>query len=512
MPPNAISVLTADAVQLQNLLQSGQVDSMALIEAYLDQINKHDDYLHAMIQLAPLPLLQRRAMKLDKERKEGRVRGPLHGIPIMIKDNIATHPDLGLQTTAGSLALLSSRRGNARVVDLLIEAGAIILGKSNLTELSNFKGESLTSGWSAVGGQVQSAYVRKGLDPHDSHVGHSTPSGSSSGSAVGVSAGYSPLAIGTETDGSLTSPSGRAALYTIKPTIGIVPQAGIVPVSHRLDSAGPMTKTVHDLAVLLDVISERGNSSSNDESFTSNLQDSWGNISVATLDPEIWSHPNIKPVQEATEQINREIRGAYQKIKSLAKNYVENVPLITKEKIALHGNDSLGLVMLADFKRDMNTYLRDLDVSDVRSIKELIEFNNQHKEKELPLGNDNQRRLIAADEQKLRDGEYGAHVWHMCQLSRESVRTILEANNVDVIIGPTDSKLSGIAACAGYPIAQAPLSYLDYNGRPFGVSILAKGGDDALLVRVLSAWEATFPARKPPPSLEKSSVVIQIPK
>ena len=154
--------------------------------------------------------------------------------------------------------------------------------------------------------------------------------------------------------------------------------------------------------------------------------------------------------------------------------------MITKEKIALHGNDSLGLVMrkrrspsrenysindtVADFKRDMNTYLRDLDVSDVRSIKELIEFNNQHKEKELPLGmsqhalcaqpadgsgNDNQRRLIAADEQQLRDGEYGAHVWHMCQLSRESVRTILEANNVDVIIGPTDSKLSGIAACAG---------------------------------------------------------------
>ena len=107
----------------------------------------------------------------------------------------------------------------------------------------------------------------------------------------------------------MTSPSGRAALYTIKPTIGIVPQAGIVPVSHRFDSAGPMTKTVHDLAVLLDVISERGNSSSNDESFTSNLQDSWGDISVATLDPEIWSHPNIKPVQEVTEQIVRILNG-----------------------------------------------------------------------------------------------------------------------------------------------------------------------------------------------------------
>ena len=176
----------------------------------------------------------------------------------------------------------------------------------------------LPSGWSAVGGQTQSAYVRGGLQPNDTKDGHSvskyvscwvssadityqSPSGSSSGSAVAVSAGYAPISIGTETDGSLTCPAGRAALYTIKPTIGLVPQAGIVPVSRIFDSAGPLTKTVYDLAVLLDAISERDGG----ESFTSSLTNSWSEISVATLDPEVWKFPDnfIKPVPEATEQI-----------------------------------------------------------------------------------------------------------------------------------------------------------------------------------------------------------------
>lgn len=178
----------------------------------------------------------------------------------------------------------------------------------------------MPNGWSAVGGQTQSAYVRGGIDPNDSHDGHSVslysfwnkkllkrsqlpknPSGSSTGSAVGVSAGYAPFSIGTETDGSLTIPSGRAALYTIKPTIGLVSSSGILPISTKFDSAGPMTKSSYDLAALLDVITARDPS----ESYTKNLTKSWSDISVAVLDPEIWKFPEsyVKPADDAEAQI-----------------------------------------------------------------------------------------------------------------------------------------------------------------------------------------------------------------
>lgn len=182
-------VLTSDIQSIQTLLGSGTMCSTQLVEAYLAQIHQHDEYLHAMICTAPKASLHEIAIGLDMERQEGILRGPLHGIPIVVKvrlvaldrimltvkDNIATHPDLGMKTSAGSLALLESRvPKNARIVDRLIEAGAIIIGKSNLSELSNYKGKDMQSGWSAVGGQGQSAYVRGGLDPEDeSSNGHS---------------------------------------------------------------------------------------------------------------------------------------------------------------------------------------------------------------------------------------------------------------------------------------------------------------------------------------------------
>ncbi|KAF2242488.1 amidase signature enzyme [Trematosphaeria pertusa] len=411
-----------------------------------------------------------------------------------------------MRTTAGSLALFDSRpTRNAKIVDMLIQAGAMVLGQANLSEPSNYRGIMMLIGWSAVGGQAQSAYVRGCLDPRDK-VGHSSPSGSSTGSAVAVSAGYAPISIGTETDGSLTCPTGRAALYILKPTIGLVPQAGIVPVSKNFDSAGPLTKTVYDLAVLLDAISENKGG----ESFTSYLTASWDGISVATVDPEVWKFPDcfIKPVPEATEHIisslsNREICDAYRKIKTLAKHVADDVPLITKDKITLGGEDSEMVITRADLKAELNHYLRELEESTFRSLPQLIEFNFKHAERELPPDHDNQDFLLATEDQHISEEQYCAHFDNMPYRSRDKgVDFILEKHNVDVIIGPSDDFLSSIAACAGYPIAQAPLSYLEYNERPFGVSILAKAGQDALLVKVLSAWEATFPRRRSPPLLE----------
>ncbi|KAI9768832.1 MAG: hypothetical protein M1840_004646 [Geoglossum simile] len=496
MKPNDLfDVLTADVKVLQKLLQTRTLNSVDLVEAYMAQIRRHDGYLRAMLSTAPMEGLVEAAKVLDQERVSGRLRGPLHGIPILLKDNIATHPGLGMKTSAGSFALLDSRPSkNARIVDMLIAAGVIILGKANLSELSNFKGSLIPSGWSAVGGQTQSAYVRGGLDPKDSKDGHSSPSGSSAGSAVAVSAGYAPVSIGTETDGSLVCPAGRAALYTMKPTIGLVPQAGIVPVSHSFESAGPMTKTPYDLALLLDVITEGRPDTLLGGSYTAGLTGSWSDISVATLDPEEWKFPPfvLKPVEEATAQINSDIRSAYAKIKNLAKSLVENVPLVPFEEFDFQGNNSELTVTMADFTGDLNGYLSDLEESPVRTLESLIQFNTDHAEMELPPGHANQETLESAHRLNISASDYQANFKHLQQVGRDrGIDHILKTYGVDVIMGPADR----------YPIATLPLSYLDYNGRPFGLVVIASAHQEALLLKVQSAWEATFGPRLPPPAL-----------
>ncbi|KAH6847068.1 amidase signature domain-containing protein [Chaetomium sp. MPI-CAGE-AT-0009] len=498
----ALDLLTIDAKGLQSLLADREFTSLDLVRRCLAQIDRHDGNLHAMLKTTPIQILEETARSLDRERAVGILRGPLHGIPILVKDNIDT-PTLGLATTAGSFALLSSKAGrNAKIVDRLISTGLIILGKANLSEFSNSRGSGMPSGWSAVGGQVQSAYIVGGLDPTDSTDGHSSPSGSSSGSAVGVSAGYAPLAIGTETDASLVCPAGRAALYTIKPTIGLVPQEGIVPISHHFDAAGPMTKSVHDLAALLDVLAARPRS----ESFMVSLDGSWEDVSVAVLHPGKWRLPEgwVKPVEGAEAQINRDIRRAYDVIKSKAKMFVNNVDLVSIDELALDGESSEGIVMKVDVKRNLNTYLADLEESEVRSLLDVINYNLKHADKELPPHHPRQDRFIDSQNNTIPPEVYERHLQHLRHVARDrGVERVLKTYSVDVILGPTDSGLTSIAAAGGYPLCAMPLSYLDYNGRPFGVSAIAGRGRDDVLVKVMSAWEATFPGRKPPPALVK---------
>ncbi|KID60685.1 Amidase signature domain protein, partial [Metarhizium hybridum] len=358
----------------------------------------------------------------------------------------------------------------------------------------------MPSGWSAVGGQTQSAYVRGGLDPDDSKDGHSNPSGSSTGSAVAVSAGYAPVSIGAETDGSLILPAGRASLYTIKPGIGFVPQDGIVPISSHFDSAGPMAKTVYDLVVVLDAI--RSNQGS--KSLVHNITGSWEDISVGTLDPEVWKYPDtiVKPVTEATEQILRDINGAYDIIKGKAKRFAANVPLATPDSFELDGENSETVIIQTDLKTQLNSFLQDLNESKVRSLEDIISFNKQHADQELPTHHPRQDLFIEAQERHVSVQDYNRHLKHLENAARgDGVDHILQKYQVDVIIGPADSFLTSMATGSGYPIAGMPLSYLDFNGRAFGLAAIAGQNQEALLVKVLSAWEATFPPRKPPPML-----------
>ncbi|KAL3479412.1 amidase signature domain-containing protein [Aspergillus californicus] len=496
-PSPTIDVLTADIKLLTGLLAAKKITSRSLVDLYIAQIHRHEKRLHAMIQVTPHELLVRRADELDGERAGGRVRGPLHGIPIIIKDTIATHPSLGLPTTAGSLALLDSKpRRNARI---LLASGAIILGKSNLSEFSNTRGSMMPSGWSAVGGQTQSAYVRGGLLSDDSKDGHSSPSGSSTGSAVAVSAGYAPVSTGAETDGSLICPAGRAALYTIKPTIGLVPGEGLVPVSSNFDSAGPMTKSVYDLAVVLDVITGRDAGSS----YTACMTGGWGDVSVGVLDPVVWRFPDtfVKPVLEATEQIVRDINAAYDIISLKVKHFARNVPLVSVDKFELDGENSENLVTNVDLKRELNAYLEDLAGSQVRSLQDILHFNLHHEEQELPPHHPRQDNFQAAQDLDVSQETYTRHLQHLRHVAREGIDRIFKSHRVDVIIGPADSFMTSLATGSGYPIAGMPLSYLDYNGRPLGLAAIAGKGQEGLLIRVLSAWEDTFPMRRPPAAL-----------
>jgi amidase len=251
-------------------------------------------------------VLLNRANELDLEHANGTVRGSLHGIPILVKDNIDTVSELGLPTTCGSLALVGSKlRKNAVIIERLLAAGAIILGKANRSEWDWYKSDLADSGWSAVGGQTQSAYVRGGFRNDDSNGGHSNPGGFSSGSAVAIAAGFSPISVGTETMGSLMTPGDRAALYTIKPTIKLVLRDDIIPITHEADSAGPMTKSVQDLADLLDVLVDPSQTTVPKGGYRSAVTGSWGDIRIGVLEPEKWMFPHeiVKYEMEANDQM-----------------------------------------------------------------------------------------------------------------------------------------------------------------------------------------------------------------
>ncbi|EPS29808.1 hypothetical protein PDE_04758 [Penicillium oxalicum 114-2] len=498
-----LDLLTATASDLQDLLASQQLRSVDLVEKYRAQIDTYDGYLHAVIQQAPRDLVLSRAMALDKERQEGKLRGPLHGIPILVKDNIATHPSLGMDTTAGSLALKGSKpRQNATVVQQLLDAGAIIIGKANLSELSYYKGTGLACGWSPVGGQTQSAYVRGGfrLD-NDSFVGHSNTSGSSSGSAVSVAAGYAPFSLGSETEGSLISPSNRAALYTLKPTMSIVPQAGVIPVAKLFDSVGPMTKSARDVALLMDVLVNPELTQIPEGGYVTAATGKWNGIRIGTVDPDVWGYEAEarRPQPGAEEQMLEETRSAYTKLQELADSYQHHVPLITEEAFEIDGKNAI-MTLLSHFIRpEFAEYMSTVTDSPISTMEDLIEFNKAHAEVELPAENPKQDLLEESVSMNLSEAEVEAAIQHVRDVGRtRGIDKIFKEFNVNVIVGPAESGLTGFASATGYPIATLPLGYLDFNGRPHGLAAIAGPHQDALLIQLQSAWEASTAPRKPP--------------
>ncbi|KAF8865226.1 amidase signature enzyme [Acephala macrosclerotiorum] len=499
----SIDLPTVTAQDIQRLLTKGTITSVQLVDRCLEQIEKHDTYLRAVLEKCPGA--RKQAESLDIERRNGIVRGPLHGVPILLKDNIETHPGLGMNTTAGSLALIGSRpTKSAEIVDRIMSAGMLILGKTQLSVSDEVLGSQIMPGWSAVGGQCQSAYTKGDVDLSDTGLGHSSPGGSSTGSAVAVSAGYAPLSIGTDTGGSLITPALRASLYTLRPTMGLVSQQGIVPLSGLFDTAGPMAKSAIDLANLLDVLVDPS-LVAGVGSYADALPGDFSKIKVGVLRPEDWLFgPSLQnPVESATQQMvsTKDTYAAYEKIRSLSKSFQE-VTLISPDELEIDGISSFYELQTARFGASLEGYLRTLKSSKVRTLDDLIRFNEDHSNVELPPGYRNQDQLLAAAKANMSNDEHEHLLQHARTISRElGIDKTLKDYEIDVIIAPGDSAFNLLVSSAGYTSATMPLSYLDYNGRPIGLAAFASANSERTLLQVLSAWEAASPPRKPPPSL-----------
>jgi amidase len=470
--------IEATIPQLQQLMRSRQLTSRELTRAYLRRIERLNPLLGAVIEINPDAVAI--ADDLDRERRTGHTRGPLHGIPVLVKDNIATD-DL-MQTTAGSLALVNSRvRADAKVVRRLRNAGAVILGKANLSEWANFRGNAPFNGWSARGGFTRDPYV---LD-YD-------PCGSSSGSAVATAANLCAAAVGTETDGSIVCPSGNNLIVGLKPTIGLVSQDGIIPIAHSQDTAGPMGRTVTDVAILLNVLQQRSDDDDDGDrdrppDYTRFLRR--GALRGARIgmdrryftadyggDPDI-----IAVVNHALDVMRR-----------LGARIIE-----TDSGDAFAWNDAEFTFLLYEFKVQIAEYLAGLRHTRIRTLADLIAFNLANCPREMKYFGQEVFELSEATSGNLSDPEYIAARALCLKLTRGGIDGVMAKQNLDALLAPSYSFASSPAAVAGYPNVSVPVG-LTAAGTPAGVWMYASKHQEGKLIALAYDLEQEIqPRRKP---------------
>jgi amidase len=492
--PSELDEITV--AELMDGIKSGKYTISSVTEKYISRIksiDKDGPAINSVIELNPDAL--KIADELDKELKEKGPRGPLHGIPVLIKDNIDTADRM--QTTAGSLALVGSKPlKDSFVAQQLRSAGALILGKTNLSEWANIRSTHSTSGWSGRGGLTKNPYA---LDRNTS--------GSSSGSGAAVTANLCAVAIGTETDGSVVSPSSINGIVGIKPTVGLVSRSGIIPISHSQDTAGPMARTVRDAAFLLGVMAgvdpeDTATTDKNRKSYTDYTQ---------FLDPDGLKGARIGVVRKYfgfLPQVDEIMENSLDILKNKSAVLIDPADIDAIGKL----DENEMTVLLYELKADMKAYLdRRGSGSPVHSLKDIIEFNKETAAEEMPYFR--QELFLQAEEKgPLTDKKYLDALKKNHDLTRkEGIDAVMDKYNLDALVSPTDSPAwltdlvdgdhflggsSQLAAVAGYPHITVPAGFV--SGLPVGISFYGRAWSESVLLKIAYGFEQASKARKPP--------------
>jgi amidase len=501
--PSAVPAFELDeetVAGLQEAMTSGRLTAGAIAERYLARINEVDKAgpaINSVIETNPDALAI--ADALDRERKANGPRGPLHGIPILLKDNINTADKM--KTSAGSLALAESiALRDAFLVERLRAAGAVLLGKTNLSEWANFRGDDSSSGWSARGGQTRNPYA---LDRN--------PCGSSSGSGAAVAANLCAVAVGTETDGSIVCPSGINGIVGIKPTVGLVSRSGVIPISATQDTAGPMTRSVTDAAALLTALA---GVDPQDAATASSRRPS---ATAAAVDYRVFLKADgLKGARIGVARKSFGVRGDVTKLFEAAVAEMKSHGAIVIDPADIPNATKFGgaeeLVLLYEFKAGLNAYLATLAPGvSTRTLAALIEFNEAHRDRELPFFG--QELFIKAEKKgPLTTPEYLQARRKCRQLSRTlGLDDVMRRHRLDAIVAPTNGPSwvtdhvngdrftggsSSPAAVSGYPSITVPMGHL--RGLPVGISFIGRAWSEPTLITLAYAFEQTTKARRPP--------------
>lgn len=476
----------ADAAALRQAMADGRTSSVELVREYqrrIEALDKSGPRLNAVRALNPNAL--REAAELDAERARGHVRGPLHGIPVLVKDNIDV---VGMPTTAGALALRDSYPAeDAFLIRRLREAGAVILGKTNLTEFANFAAEGMPPGYSALGGQV--------LNPYNPEV---SPLGSSSGSGVAAAAGLAAITVGTETSGSIVSPAVFNSLVGVKPTVGLVSRSGILPVSVTQDSAGPLARTVSDAALLLTALT----GVDPDDPVTAAGATVAGTDYSAALSTEALRGKRIGVVAMTEDELFK-VESVAEPLSLFAEaQAVLRAQGATLVPVTLDIPDMAGVIP-SEFKKALEDYFARLpDTAPMRTLGEVIRFNAEHAEEgAIPFG---QSQLIDFDKTDLADPEvqakYVAQRENLVTAYRSAIDSALAGEQLDALLF-IQAESWRVAPRAQYPSVAVPIGYDPTSGQPYGMSLVGTAFSEAPLLAMAYAYEQAAQVRRPPSEL-----------
>lgn len=480
-----------NVLSLQEAMANGELTAVQITQHYLDRIEALNPQLRAVIEVNPDALSI--AAELDAERANGELRSPLHGIPVMLKDNIDT-ADL-MHTTAGSFALLEAPTPakDAFVAAQLRKSGAILLAKTNLSEWANFRSTSASSGWSGRGGQTRNPYAAE-----------LTACGSSSGSAVAVAANLTVLAVGTETDGSVVCPAGHTSIVGLKPTLGMISRSGIIPIAHSQDTAGPMARTVTDLALLFTAMV----GADTEDDITTNMR---------TREPlDYTAFLRAGALNGKRIGVQRQLFGDNAALDALMEAQLDVLRGAGAELIDLEINsrssfgDAETTVLLYEFKNDLNNYLYHRGGA-MRSLADLIAYNESNAQQEMP---DFAQELFVQAQQTtgLGASAYLEALGFSKAYSQSSINSLIQELNLDAILAPTNTVgwpvnpagddtetyigSSSLAAVSGYPNITVPAGYID--GFPIGISFMGPAFSEPTLIGIAYDYEQRSMARKPP--------------